>query len=48
MLDLYRYMVQNGMKKLEDVPEPYRSMLIAEMEPAPAEDPQPEQTEEAV
>jgi len=33
MLNLYRYMVQNGMKQLEDVPEPYQSMLRAEMEP---------------
>jgi hypothetical protein len=36
MLNLYRYMVQNGMKKIEDVPSPYREMLQAEMAPAPA------------
>jgi hypothetical protein len=30
MLDLYRYMVQNGMKQLSEVPQPYRDMLIAE------------------
>ena len=27
MLNLYRYMVDNGMKQLSDVPEPYQSML---------------------
>jgi hypothetical protein len=30
MLNLYRYMVDNGMKTLADVPEPYQSMLRAE------------------
>jgi spore coat protein CotF len=35
MLNLYRYMVQNGMKKIEDVPQPYQDMLRSEMAPAP-------------
>jgi hypothetical protein len=43
MLNLYRYMVTSGMKKIEDVPSPYREMLEAEMAPAP----QPEVTQEA-
>lgn len=30
MLNLYRYMLDNNMKKLSEVPEPYRSMLVAE------------------
>lgn len=27
MLNLYRYMVDNGMKTLSEVPEPYKQML---------------------
>lgn len=27
MLNLYRYMVDNNMKKLSEVPEPYQQML---------------------
>jgi hypothetical protein len=27
MLNLYRYMVDNNMKKLNDVPQPYQQML---------------------
>lgn len=30
MLTYYRYMVEKGYKTIEDVPEPYRSQLIAE------------------
>lgn len=30
MLTLYKYMVDNGMKELKDVPEPYLTMLIKE------------------
>jgi hypothetical protein len=40
MLSLYRYMVDNGMKKLSEVPEPYQRMLREEgytEEPAPTE-----------
>lgn len=28
MLTLYKYMVDNGMKELKDVPDPYRTMMI--------------------
>jgi hypothetical protein len=27
MLNLYRYLVERGMKRLSDVPEPYQTML---------------------
>lgn len=44
MLSLYRYMIDNGMKELSEVPEPYQSMLKKEgytdvptEEPAPTE-----------
>ena len=30
MLTLYKYMVDNGMKELKDVPDPYRTMMIKE------------------
>lgn len=30
MLNLYRYLIEKGMKRLSDVPEPYQSMLRAE------------------
>lgn len=30
MLNLYRYQLDNGMKTLTQVPEPYQSMLRAE------------------
>ncbi|MFJ7976632.1 hypothetical protein ACIQZI_13155 [Peribacillus sp. NPDC096379] len=30
MLNLYRYMIDNNMKKLEGIPNPYRRMLEEE------------------
>lgn len=27
MLNLYKYMVDNGMKKLNEVPQPYQQMM---------------------
>jgi hypothetical protein len=30
MLNLYRYMLDNGMKKISDIPEPYQGMLREE------------------
>lgn len=32
MLSYWRYMVETGRKDISQVPEPYRSQLIAEME----------------
>lgn len=32
MLDYYRYMVQKGYKTIDQVPEPYRSLLAAEQQ----------------
>lgn len=32
MLNFYRYMVEKGLKRLEDVPEPYQSLLREELE----------------
>ncbi|MGE7637616.1 hypothetical protein [Peribacillus frigoritolerans] len=40
MLNLYRYMIENNMKKLKGVPAPYQGMLIEEgytLEVAPLE-----------
>lgn len=31
MLSLYRYLVSSGQKDISEVPEPYQSMLRAEM-----------------
>jgi hypothetical protein len=31
MLNLYRYLVEKGMKRIFDVPEPYQSLLRAEV-----------------
>ncbi|WP_186439310.1 hypothetical protein [Aeribacillus pallidus] len=31
MLNLYRYLVERGFKQLADVPEPYKSLLRAEV-----------------
>ncbi len=37
MLNLYRYMIENRMKELEDIPETYQKLLKEELEPAPVE-----------
>lgn len=42
MLTLYKYMVDNGMKELKDIPTPYQEMMIKAgytlEEEAPAEE----------
>lgn len=52
MIELYRYMLQVGMKQLNEIPEPYQKMLRAELEPAPEPildlEPETEPEEEAV
>jgi len=31
MLDLYRYLIEKGLRDIESVPEPYKSILKAEL-----------------
>jgi hypothetical protein len=35
MLNLYRYMLDNNMKTIDQIPSPYKEMLIAEGYGAP-------------